>query len=436
MTTARLIRPLLAAAFIASLLGGSFTPDLVRGDDLSQAQAQQKQIAAQLAAQKAHMAELASLQADLAASLAVTKFKLIGINSDLVDVKANVAATQIKVNAVQAQYNQQVEDLNNLDLALVGLDREEQQKAADLAQAKALLADHIKAAYDQDRTSILETILSADSFTDALGDIGNLIDVGDQDHVLANQIATDQATLFALNETVTSTRFQTQELAEQTAAQKVQLDTSLASLNAAKAQLAILQKATSKALALQVATYNKLSSNAAALRRAINAEAAAEAKISQKIQNILNAGGNNGGIPSQYNGTLRWPISGTVTQEFGCTGFPSEPPLGSCAHFHNGIDIADPMDTPIHAAGDGRVVFAGPLSDGAWVVMIAHSTKLITWYAHVDDRRGHTIPVKVGQWVTAGQVIAYVGMTGNTTGPHLHFMTQLNGNYVNPRLFL
>ena len=42
----------------------------------------------------------------------------------------------------------------------------------------------------------------------------------------------------------------------------------------------------------------------------------------------------------------------------------------------------------------------------------------------------------MGQWVTAGQVIAYVGMTGNTTGPHLHWMTQFNGTFVNPRLFL
>jgi murein DD-endopeptidase MepM/ murein hydrolase activator NlpD len=435
MTTARLVRPLLVAAFLASLLGGSFTPDLARGDDLSQAQAQQKAIAAQLAAQKAHMAELASLQADLPVTLANTRTKLVGINSDLVDVKANIAATQVKVNTVQAKYNQQVQDLANLDLALIGLDREEQQKAADLAAAKALLANHIRAAYDRDRTSILETILSAASFTDALGDIGNLIDFGNQDHLLAGQIASDQATLFSLNQTVTATRQQTEQLAQQTAAQKVQLDASLASLGAARAQLAVLQVATSKALTLQVSTFKKLSGNAAALRKAINAESAAEASISKKIQDILNKGAQGGGIPSQYNGTLQWPISGTVTQEFGCTGFAWEPPLGSCAHYHNGIDIADPMYTPIHAAGDGRVVFAGPLSDGAWVVIIAHSSSLLTWYAHVDDAR-HPIPVRVGDWVTQGQVIAFVGMTGHTTGPHLHWMAQLNGTFVNPRLFL
>ncbi|MGH2512766.1 MAG: murein hydrolase activator EnvC family protein [Candidatus Limnocylindrales bacterium] len=436
MTTARLVRPLLICALMVGLFGGSLTPGPVRGNDLTQAQAQQRAIAAQLAAQKAKMAQLAALQADLATALATTKAKLVGINSDLADVKAGIATTQTKINAVQAEYNQEVVDLGNLDLALIGLDREEQQKAADLAQAKALLADHIRAAYEQDRTSVLETILSAASFTDAVGDIGNLIDFGDQDHVLANQIGADQAALFALDETTTATRIQTQQLAIQTAAQKTQLDASLASLAAAKAQLAILQAATSKALAIQQATFRKLSNNAAALKHAINAEAAAEAAAERRVQQILDQGGQNGSIPSQYNGTLSWPISGTVTQEFGCTGFPSEPPLGSCPHFHNGIDIADPMDTPIHASGAGRVVFAGPLSDGAWVVMIAHSTHLVTWYAHVDDRRGHTIPVHVGDWVTAGQVIAYVGMTGNTTGPHCHWMTVLNGTAVNPRLFL
>ena len=65
----------------------------------------------------------------------------------------------------------------------------------------------------------------------------------------------------------------------------------------------------------------------------------------------------SGNIPSHYNGTFRWPLNGVVTQEFGCTGFWAEPPLGNCAHFHTGIDIAAPMYTPIRAAGNGRVVY-------------------------------------------------------------------------------
>jgi murein DD-endopeptidase MepM/ murein hydrolase activator NlpD len=136
-----------------------------------------------------------------------------------------------------------------------------------------------------------------------------------------------------------------------------------------------------------------------------------------------------------YNGTLHWPMSGTVTQEFGCTGFYWEPPLGNCAHFHRGIDIANSYGTPIRAAGDGEVILAGKSPYdiyGAYMVVIAHSSHLTSWYAHVQTN----IPVRVGQHVSTGQLIAYNGMTGLTTGPHLHWAVQLDGTWVNPRLFL
>ncbi|HSG84996.1 MAG TPA: M23 family metallopeptidase, partial [Candidatus Limnocylindrales bacterium] len=132
-------------------------------------------------------------------------------------------------------------------------------------------------------------------------------------------------------------------------------------------------------------------------------------------------------------------MAGRVTQEFGCTGFSWEPPLGSCAHFHKGIDIAAPMYTPVKAAGDGVVVFAGanpydPVPK-AWIVIIAHSETLISWYAHLDNA-AKPPTVRAGESVKQGEVIGYNGMTGRTTGPHLHWMIERNGNWVNPRLFV
>ena len=132
-------------------------------------------------------------------------------------------------------------------------------------------------------------------------------------------------------------------------------------------------------------------------------------------------------------------MAGTVTQEFGCTGFSWEPRYGNCAHYHNGIDVAAPMYTPIRAAGPGVVLFAGPnpydAAPKAWIVIIAHSSNLLTWYAHIDNY-SHPPQVKAGDHVVKGQVIAYEGMTGHTTGPHLHWMVELNNTFVNPRLFL
>lgn len=431
----RSIRVLLAILFLLPLLSGIAGAPIAHGDDLSDAIAQQKALAAKIAADKSQAAELAALQADLKASLASTQSKLQGINADLASVKKNIAALTVKVNAVRAAYDAQVARLADLDAQLLSIQVQEDQKAVQLAQRKALLADRVRAAYDSDRTSLLETILSADSFSDVLGDVGYFIDIGTQDKALAQQIARDQQTLAALHQTTLQTRVETDALRADTLAKKADLDASMATLKAAQAQMVALQKATAKALAIQKAAWSRAYTNAAAMRKAISAEQAAEAAIKQKIDAIIAS--NGGGIPSDYSGQLIWPLAGpgiTVTQEFGCTGMTWEPPFGSCDHYHNGIDLATDgqVGIPIKAAGDGKVVYAGALNDGAWVVVIAHSQHLRTWYGHVQTN----IPVHAGQYVSAGDVIAYVGMTGHTTGPHLHWMVESDGTFVNPRLFV
>ena len=86
--------------------------------------------------------------------------------------------------------------------------------------------------------------------------------------------------------------------------------------------------------------------------------------------------------PGERQRRFSWPTSGIVTQEFGCTGFPLEPPRGSCPHFHDGIDIANGTGTPVRAAGDGVVAFVGwnPYdgSDPSFMVVIGHAGGLET----------------------------------------------------------
>ena len=129
-------------------------------------------------------------------------------------------------------------------------------------------------------------------------------------------------------------------------------------------------------------------------------------------------------------------MSGVMSQDFGCTGVPYEPPLGSCSHFHQGIDVVAPYGTPIHASGAGRVVYCGwnyaDGADPAWIVIIAHSQSLETWYAHMVP----SCPAAAGSTVRQGQVIGHEGNTGHSTGAHLHWAVRFNDNFVNPRLFL
>ena len=134
-------------------------------------------------------------------------------------------------------------------------------------------------------------------------------------------------------------------------------------------------------------------------------------------------------------GVWRTPAHGELTQEFGPTEFWFEPAREYRGvyypHFHEGIDIAAPMYSPVAAAAPGRVVWVGHLPDGAMVVLIAHIGGLVSLYAHLDD--GIAPPrVAAGQHVDAGQIIGAIGLTGMTTGPHLHFVVWRDGELIDP----
>ncbi|HCW51563.1 MAG TPA: peptidase M23, partial [Clostridiales bacterium] len=99
--------------------------------------------------------------------------------------------------------------------------------------------------------------------------------------------------------------------------------------------------------------------------------------------------------------------------------------------FHHGIDIGAPYGSYIRAARAGRVVFAGWKGGYGYTVILDHGDGVTTLYAHTSR-----LLVRYGQWVETGQVIAKVGSTGYSTGPHLHFEVRVNGVSVNPLFIL
>jgi murein DD-endopeptidase MepM/ murein hydrolase activator NlpD len=422
---------------LVGVLGAPITPTSVKGDELADARARQAQIKKDVAAQKAHVAALNALQADLAGAIANTKAELRGINADLTAVKVKIDDMQVKVDAIKADYEALVTELKGLDATLMVIAAQETAKKAQLAERKALLAERVRSAYDTDRTSLLESFLSGGTFTDMLSEMSYFIDVGEQDKALANQIALDQETLAELHQTTEDTRTRTNDLRQETAAQKRVLDKSLAALNDARAQLKILEKRTATALAKQRTAYAVVARNKAAANAALAKAAASQRALQGQIAALIRKQMQSGNIPSAYNGTLSWPMSGDVTQNFGCTGFSWEPPLGSCAHFHRGIDLVAPYGTPVKSSGAGTVVYIGwnyaDGADPAWIVIIAHSEGLQTWYAHMTP--SYPNGISAGSHVAKGQIVGYEGNTGHSTGAHLHWAVMFNGNFVNPRLF-
>jgi len=129
------------------------------------------------------------------------------------------------------------------------------------------------------------------------------------------------------------------------------------------------------------------------------------------------------------------PVRGVLTQSFGPTSFELEPAATyrgvAYAHFHGAIDIAAPLGTAVTAASEGVVAFVGHLPDGAMIALVAHPGGYVSEYAHLDDTFALP-PVKAGQAVKAGQVIGFIGLTGITTGAHLHFAVMKDGVPVDP----
>lgn len=122
-----------------------------------------------------------------------------------------------------------------------------------------------------------------------------------------------------------------------------------------------------------------------------------------------------------------WPVTGFVSSSFG--GRTS--PFGRGGQFHKGLDISNRIGTPVVAPAEGTVIMSA--RDGAYgnSVEIDHGGGIVTKYAHLQRAT-----VKPGQWVRRGEVIGHVGMTGRTTGPHLHYEVRLNGVPVNPMRYI
>ena len=115
------------------------------------------------------------------------------------------------------------------------------------------------------------------------------------------------------------------------------------------------------------------------------------------------------------------PVNGTITSRFGRRSGGT----------HTGLDIANSTGTPIRAAANGTVIYSGFKGSYGKLIIVAHTNSIQTYYAHCSR-----LYANVGQTVSQGEVIAAVGSTGNSTGPHLHLEVRVNGVAKNPQNYV
>ncbi|HZG74446.1 MAG TPA: peptidoglycan DD-metalloendopeptidase family protein [Paenibacillus sp.] len=341
----------------------------------------------------------------------VQNFKEAG-EQEIARLENEIAVTSQKIKAINEQMFEVEENLQMTVQELV--DAEERVVTRD-----GLLKSRLRLMYMNGVVSYLDVLLSSTSFVDFLDRIDALQSIVSQDkEILALNIQDKmtverkKADVEAQLDYVEDLFAQTTALQQELQAKKEKKEVAVASLEAQAHELEEMTEEDEKKLMALADEQAKLLKK----QKALQDEAK---KKSQKK------------ITKYTGGQLTWPVpsSERVTSYFGTRTHP----ITKKKHTHSGIDIGAPGGTTIVAAAAGEVILAQWYGGYGNCVIIEHKDGFRTLYGHI---RSGGIKVKVGDMVNAGDKIAEVGSTGNSTGNHLHFGVYVNNEAVDPEPYL
>jgi murein DD-endopeptidase MepM/ murein hydrolase activator NlpD len=455
-------RSRLAVTFVTLLtvggmiVGGDPRDPVLAADPIQQAKAERASIQAELADQRARLDELRATSSRLSDQLDLAEAELADITAEYERVVSLLTQVRREVREITEQLERLRAHIERMTDRLMAVSREIVVQNAELRTREALLQDHIRSAYEQSQTSLLEVLLSAPSLDAATNQVGYLVTLSEQDQVLADdirlireQLEIKKETLQQGRATLTEARsvaVEQERILRHRQRQLWRLEKETARLRAAAAQKRAEQEsALNAALDAKGDVAAQIEQNEAAFRQATSlvnrlvAEQAALAEARRLAEEEARREARRQSKQLSAAG-YRWPeIGARITQEWGPTSFALEPSYTYqgvyYAHFHGGIDMTVGCGAPILAAKAGVVVASGrPLwpYDPGYGVVIDHGGGIQTWYWHITTQ----IIVQPGQVVGTGQVIGYEGTTGFSTGCHLHFATNANGIWENPRFLL
>ncbi len=357
------------------------------------------------------------------------------------------AEIQKQLDAIQSQYNANMDDMKSIVEQKSAIDQEitllsskvettneqiqaysqliaETQEALDAAQEdlRALSEIHrerVRVMEEQGKVTYWQVIFEANSFTDLLDRINMVeeINAADRRRIEEMRIAADIVTANQLN--LETEKGALEDVREQLAADEAALKEKRTESDDVLRELAEKSDEFELLMAESEALQEDLMQEIAAKEKELK-----EAKYDEYLAKLALQGENP---PSDA--TWVTPVSGwKLTSPFGMRTHP----ILKTQRMHNGIDMACAQGTPIYATRAGKVTQASYQAGGAGnYVSINHLDGFSSIYMHMT----HYV-VSVGQTVSAGQLIGYVGSTGLSTGPHLHFGISYAGTYVNPLAYI
>ena len=322
------------------------------------------------------------------------------------DIVKELDSIERDIAQISSDLERYEQDLSKLQQSIAELEPLLQKKEEALKKKTEILNQRLRDIYMQGNLSYLEVLLDSTSMSDFLTRLDFLKRLMENDA----------------------------KLVKETAAERDELARQKRELEEKKEQVISLKRATElkrNTLAARSQeredTLRRLQADKAACERAIKELEESSRRLTQIIQQYQSKNPNPS--PPQGNGSMIWPAAAPITPG---SGYEMRwHPIYGTYSMHTGIDIGAPHGAPVKAADGGTVIYVGWMGGYGNTVIVDHGGGISTLYAHLSG-----FAVSSGTTVSQGQVIAYVGSTGNSTGPHLHFEVRVNGYHTNPLAYL
>lgn len=388
-----------------------------------------------MSAQAKSTSELRDEKEKIQSEIDSAQSKIDGLSSEKRETEEYLAALQSKINllqdkidslednkaALQSEINAVSEKITKTENEIIQAQAEIDEKQAEFDATYSVYCQRLRAMYVSGSASTLEVLLTCPDMSAMLTRAQMIKSVSEQDSAILDELMTKMEEIEAKKEEMEIKRNELNDDKKALEKDKKELQSSIDEIDASKSELDA-----------EVADCNeimrKLSSQTAEYMELIETNQAQLAEVESQIRAAaIAASGGNGSI------------SGSLGSGSGQLGYPTDSrnvsagyPNYSSGRYHGGIDFSVPKGSNIYAAASGKVILVQHLNYSyGYYVVVDHGNGLSTLYAHNSQ-----ILVSVGQSVSAGQVIAKSGSTGNSTGPHCHFEVRVNGNRVNPYNYL
>jgi murein DD-endopeptidase MepM/ murein hydrolase activator NlpD len=352
------------------------------------------------------------------------------LNSQADSAKQALNQTQNEQKTVFSEINQLDANIENVENELESIGNQLEDTKKTLANTETALAEAVKKKetqyettkkrmkylYENGSIGYFDVLLDSKGFSDFLNRMEYINDIMQYDNKVFESMKATQQSIETKKAEIVTKQKSIELLAKEQTAKKHGLEET----KSQKAQVLAKLETDEASYEAKLKQIEADSQQIESLIKKAQEEAARKAAA---------AAASGAGASKYTGGVMMWPLDGyySISSSYGSRSSP----ISGRGEVHRGIDIPAPANTPVHAAADGVVIFAGWNNSYGNMIIIDHGGGISSVYAH-----NTSLVARVGQSVSRGDVVSKVGSTGDSTGNHCHFEVRVNGQYTSPMPYL